>query len=158
MKTSLKLLYVGVQFLRLVLSACIVVYTYLFFNDIDDMLTSYLRFALISLPVFIFWVFAFSALNKIVPVIKRCLNQDFFAPENAKSIRFLAYVLIIYAIGSPILNFVFKVIEHGKFELSLAFDIEHAFVSHFALGLILLILAQIINRGRTLEIDQKLTI
>lgn len=158
MKSILNLLYIGVQVLRLALSTCIVVYAFLFFDSFERLFTSEIEFALVSLPVFLFWVFAFLALNRILPVIKRCKHGDYFAKSNASSIRFLAYVLIIYAIGIPVLKFILKAIEQNRLELSYVLDLEYAFVSHLALGLILLLLAKIIDRGRELEIDQKLTI
>lgn len=158
MKTILDLLYVGVQVLRLALSACIVVYMYFFFSDLDKMLTSNLEFALMSLPIFLFWCFAFSALNRIVPVIKQCQKGNYFTKANAHSVQFLAYILIIYGIGSPVLEFIFNIIAHSRFELSYALDLEKSFVSHLALGLILLLMAKIIKRGTSLEEEQKFTI
>ncbi|SDG78037.1 DUF2975 domain-containing protein [Psychroflexus sediminis] len=158
MKTILQSLYLGVQFLRLVLSACIVTPLVLFITGAERIRESNLESVLFFLPVYIFWVFAFIALNRIVPVIKRCKQGDYFAKSNALSVRFLAYVLIIYAIGIPVLKFMLKAFEQNRLELSFVFDLEYAFVSHLALGLILLLLAKIIDRGRELEIDHKLTI
>lgn len=158
MKSILHLLYLGVQFLRLVLSACIVIPLILLITGGVRIRDSNLEAILLFLPVYMFWVFAFIALNSIVPVIKRCKRGDYFAKSNASSIRFLAYVLIIYALGVPVLKFILKVIEQSKFEISYVFDLEYAFVSHLALGLILLLLAKIIDRGRALEIDQQFTI
>lgn len=158
MKTILQTLYLGVQVLRLVLSACIVTPVILFITGAERMINFNLESVLLFLPVYIFWIFAFISLNRVLPVIKRCKQGDYFAKSNASSIRFMAYVLIIYAIGIPVLKFIFKAIEQNRFELSYVFDLEYAFVSHLALGLILLLLAKIIDRGRVLEIDHKLTI
>jgi hypothetical protein len=158
MKTILDLLYVGVQLLRLVLSACIVVSTFLFFNGMDRFMASDFEFALMTLPVFVFWVFAFIALNRILGVIKCCKHLNYFSQSNAQSIKFLAYVLIVYAIGVPFLEFIFKIVELGRLEFSFVIDIEYSFISHLALGLILLLLAKIVERGRELEVDQELTI
>lgn len=158
MKTILHSLYLGVQALRLVLSACIVTPVVLLITDAVRVRETNLESIFLFLPVYIFWVFAFISLNRIVPVIKRCKQADYFAKSNASSVRFLAYVLIIYAIGIPVLKFIFKIFEENRLELSYVFDIEYAFVSHLALGLILLLLAKIIDRGRALEIDHKLTI
>ncbi|MFD0931611.1 DUF2975 domain-containing protein [Psychroflexus salinarum] len=158
MKTILHTLYLGVQVLRLVLSACIVTPVVLLITGAERIRETNLESVILFLPVFIFWVFAFISLNRIVPVIKRCKRGDYFNKSNASSVRFLAYVLIVYAIGIPVLKFILKAFVQNRLELSYVFDIEYAFVSHLALGLILLLLAKIIDRGRALEIDHKLTI
>ena len=158
MKTILHILYLGAQALRLILSACIVTPVILLITESRWNLGSSLESAALFLSVYIFWVFAFIALNRIVPVIKRCKKQDYFAEANSSSIRFLAYVLIIYAVGTPVLEFILKVFEDNRLEIDYVFDIEYAFASQLALGLILLLLAKIIDRGRVLELDHKLTI
>jgi hypothetical protein len=158
MKTILQLIYLGVQALRLILSACIVIPGILLITGANQIKSADVESSLIFLSVYLFWIFAFISLNRIVPVIKRCKQGDYFAESNASSIRFLAYVLVIYAVGSPFLKFILKIIEQNKLELNYGFDTKHMFVSQLALGLILLLLAKIIDRGRDLEIDQKLTI
>lgn len=158
MNTILQMLYLGVQVLRLVLSACIVTPVVLLITGAERMINFNLESVLLFLPVYIFWVFAFVSLNRIVAVIKRCKLGDYFAKSNASTLRFLAYVLIIYAIGVPVVKFILKVVEQNRLEFSYVFNLEYAFVSHLALGLILLLLAKIIDRGRELEIDHKLTI
>lgn len=157
MNTILHILYLGVQALRLILSACIVVPAILLIGGFDRMRTPDFG-GLLFISVYIFWVFAFIALNRIVKVIKSCKRGDFFAESNAPYIRFLAYVLIIYSIGLPVIKFVLKIINEGRLELSYAFDLDYAFVSHLSLGLILMLLAKIVERGRALKIDQDLTI
>jgi len=87
------------------------------------------EFALMTLPVFVFWVFAFIALNRIVGVIKCCKHLNYFSQSNAQSIKFLAYVLIVYAIGVPFLEFIFKIVELGRLEFSFVIDIEYSFIS-----------------------------
>jgi hypothetical protein len=61
-------------------------------------------------------------------------------------------------VGTPVLEFILKVFEDNRLEIDYVFDIEYAFASQLALGLILLLLAKIIDRGRVLELDHKLTI
>lgn len=158
MKTILHTLYLGVHFLRLVLIACIVTPVVLLITGAERIRETNLESIFLFLPVYIFWMFAFVALNRIVPVIKRCKQGDYFDKSNASAVRFLAYVLIIYALGIPVLKFILKAFEQNRLELSYVFNLEYAFVSHLALGLILLLLAKIIDRGRELEIDHKLTI
>jgi hypothetical protein len=158
MKSILHVLHVGVQVLRLVLSACIVTPVVLFITGAEQIRDSNLEAMLLFLSVYIFWVFAFIALNRIIPVIKRCKKQDYFAEANSTSIRFLAYVLIIYALGAPVLKFILNVLEDNRLEIDYVFEIEYAFASQLALGLILLLLAKVIDRGRALELDHKLTI
>jgi len=52
----------------------------------------------------------------------------------------------------------FKIVELGRLEFSFVINIEYSFISHLALGLILLLLVKIVERGRELEVDQELTI
>jgi hypothetical protein len=158
MKSILHLLYVGVQVLRLVLSACIVTPVVLLITGAKQISDSNLEAFPLFASVYTFFVFAFISLNRIVPVIKRCKQGDYFAESNSSSIRFLACVLIIYALGVPVLKFIPKALEYSKFEVSYIFELEYAFASQLALGFILLLLAKIVDSGRALEIDHKLTI
>lgn len=157
MKSILHILYLGVQILRLILSACIVTPAVLLITGAKRNLSN-LDSAALFFFVYIFWVFAFIALNRIVPVIKRCKRQDYFAEANSSSIRFLAYVLIIYALGVPILKFILMKLEDNRLEIDDVLNIEYGFVSQLALGFVLFLLAKIVDRGRALEVDHKLTI
>ena len=105
-------------------------------------------------------VLAFIALNKIVPVIKNFQNEDYFELENIKATKFLGLILLIYGISKPILVFLFKIIDKGRFEFGLAFEVEsglNVIVSHTALGMILILISEVLKRGKSLNEEQKFT-
>ncbi|WP_127845515.1 DUF2975 domain-containing protein [Psychroflexus aestuariivivens] len=165
MNFILDVFYFIVQALRLVLSALIVVYVFFFFQSLPETIngsySSDHEFWLYTLPLFVFWVLAFIALNRIVPVIKNFKNENYFELENIKATKFLGVILLIYGISKPILEFVFKILDKGRFELGLAFEIESGLdviVSHTALGMILFLISEVLKRGNSLNEEQKLTI
>lgn len=166
MKFILDIFYFIVQALRLVLSVLIVFVVFLFFQDIFTRTNSLdfvsdSKFWLYTLPLFAFWVFAFTALNRIVPVIKNFQNEDYFELENIKATKFIGVILLIYGISKPILEFIFKIIDKGRFELGLAFEVESGLdviISHTALGMILILISEVLKRGYLLSEEQKLTI
>lgn len=158
MTTIISLLKIVVQILRLILSALIVFGVYMFFSDLKAVIERRIEFFLLLLPLFIFWVLAFTALNRIVTVLKHFEDGDFFAKNNAKSIAFLGYILVAYGIGKPILEFASKLMEQGQFKPSLAVELDKGFVSELAFGLVLLLAAKVIKRGTDLQEDQHLTI
>ncbi|MFN2261680.1 MAG: hypothetical protein ABR595_06405 [Psychroflexus sp.] len=165
MNFILDVFYFIVQALRLVLSGLIVVYIFFFFQNLLDTINrsngSDPKFWLYTLPLFVFWVFAFTALNRIVPVIKNFKSKAYFELENIKATKFLGVILLIYGISKPILDFIFKIIDKGRFELSFAFELKSGLdviVSHTALGMILILISEVLKRGNSLNEEQKLII